>query len=180
MKNQLLADIQQEFVHGHTKKRHPFRYFTLATISNGVPKQRTVVLRKTGPAMSLVFFTDQRTAKIQDFHKNAAFSALFYHPKKLLQVRVEGTAALITDPKQIATYWHTVQSAARKDYTTEKAPGTLITNPDNVDYNADEHYFCPVQLRPTSIEYLRLKRPNHIRVLFSKVDEDWNGEFLVP
>ena len=180
MKNQFLEEAKQELVHGHSKKRHPFRYFTLSTIEDGQPKQRTVVLRKTLPDSSLVFYTDHRTQKIKDIQKNPKFSALFYHPKKLLQIRVEGKAELITDAADIATYWHTVQQASRKDYTTNIAPGTQIKNPDNVDYNPDENYFCPVKLIPTSIEYLRLTRPNHIRILFDKVNEDWSGEFLVP
>jgi hypothetical protein len=73
-----------------------------------------------------------------------------------------------------------VQQASRKDYTTQIAPGTPIKNPDEVEYNSKENYFCPVKLVPSSIEYLRLKRPNHLRVLFSKSDGDWLGDFLVP
>lgn len=180
MKNQLLEEAKIELVNGHTKKRHPFRYFTLATIKNGKPKQRTVVLRKTLDDLSLVFYTDNRTDKIKELKNNAEFSALFYHPKKLLQVRIEGKAALITDKEQIESYWHTVQQASRKDYTTQIAPGTPIKNPDEVEYNSKENYFCPVKLVPSSIEYLRLKRPNHLRVLFSKSDGDWLGDFLVP
>ena len=180
MKNQFLEEAKQELAFGHLKKKHPFRYFVLSTIENGKPKQRTVVLRKTVEDSNLVFFTDKRTQKIKDLTINPEFSALFYHPKKMLQIRVEGKAVLITDKEEIATYWHTVQQASRKDYTTDKAPGTPIKNPDEVDYNEEENYFCPVKLVPTSMEYLRLKRPNHLRILFSKTDDDWTGEFLVP
>ena len=180
MKNQILEEALQELENGHSKKRHPFRYFTLATLKNGEPKQRTVVLRKTLEDASLVFYTDKRTEKIKELQQNSAFSALFYHPKKLLQIRVEGEAALITNKEEIATFWHTVQQASKKDYTTQKAPGTIIKNPDEVAYEPEQNYFCPVKLIPNSIEYLRLKRPNHLRVLFSKTDTDWVGEFLVP
>lgn len=180
MKNQLLEEIKQELVHGHSKKRHPFRYFVLSTIKNGKPKQRTVVLRKTADDVSFIFYTDKRTEKIKELQHTPAFSALFYHPKKLIQIRVEGKAELITDQEQIASYWHTIQSSSRKDYTTNTAPGTPIKNPDEVAYESEENYFCPVKLIPNSIEYLRLKRPNHIRVLFTKSNLDWFGEFLVP
>jgi hypothetical protein len=37
-----------------------------------------------------------------------------------------GKAELITDKEQIATYWHTVQQASKKDYTTSIAPGIPI------------------------------------------------------
>jgi general stress protein 26 len=68
-----------------------------------------------------VIYTDKRTQKIKDIQNNSEFSALFYDSKKLLQIRRK--AELITDKEQIATYWHTVQQASKKDYTTSIAPG---------------------------------------------------------
>ena len=180
MKNQFLEEARIELINGHAKKRHPFRYFTLATIENNEPRQRTVVLRKTLTDLSFVFYTDKRTQKIEDLQQNSSCSALFYNPKKLLQLRISGKAEIITDKEQIATYWHTIQVASKKDYITKIAPGTLINDPDGIAYTLEENYFCPVKIIPTSIEYLLLKRPNHIRVLFSKIDKDWSGEFLVP
>jgi pyridoxine/pyridoxamine 5'-phosphate oxidase len=112
----------------------------------------------------------------KDIQNNSEFSALFYDSKKLLQIRIEGKAELITDKEQIATYWHTVQQASKKDYTTSIAPGIPIKNPEEV-YNSNENYFCPVKLIPNTIEYLSLNRPNHLRVLFSRTDADWSGEF---
>tara|TARA_B100000809_G_C15120620_1_gene524131 strand:+ start:806 stop:1348 length:543 start_codon:yes stop_codon:yes gene_type:complete len=180
LKNQFLEEAKRELVNGHSKKRHPFRYFVLATHENGKPRQRTVVLRKTLLDLSLVFYTDNRTQKIKDIQNNSECSALFYHSKKLLQIRIEGKAELITDKQQIATYWHTIQESSKKDYTTNIAPGTQITNPDDIDYKSKENNFCPVKLIPHTIEYLRLKRPNHLRILFSRTDADWSSEFLVP
>ncbi|MDB9755279.1 pyridoxamine 5'-phosphate oxidase family protein [Winogradskyella sp.] len=180
MIDQFLEEVKRELISGPSKKRHPFRYFVLATDSNGKPKQRTVVLRKVLPDLSLVFYTDSRTDKLKDLKLNNQFSALFYHPKKLMQIRIEGHAALITDKDQIATYWHTVQEASKKDYSKTLAPSTTINNPDVVDYTTENHYFCPVKLIPNNIEYLRLKRPNHLRIAFSKKNDDWSGTFLVP
>ncbi|MGB3608363.1 pyridoxamine 5'-phosphate oxidase family protein [Psychroserpens sp.] len=180
MTNQYLEEAKRELINGHAKKRHPFRYFVLATSQDGIPRQRTVVLRKSFLDLSLLFYTDSRTQKINDIKHNAALSALFYHPKKLLQIRVEGKAEIITDQAQIDTYWHTIQASSKKDYTTKLAPSTPINAPENVNYIEDQHHFCAVKLIPTTIEYLQLSRPNHIRVLFSKQDEDWSGQFLVP
>lgn len=180
MTHQFLEEAQRELNNGHSKKRHPFRYFVLATTEKEKPRQRTVVLRKTESDLSLVFFTDSRTQKLKDIETNPECSALFYHPKQLLQLRIEARAELITDKDQIADYWHTIQVASRKDYTTHLAPSTAIKNPDAVNYTSENNYFCPVKLVPHSIEYLRLKRPNHLRISFSKVDGEWDGAFLVP
>jgi hypothetical protein len=43
---------------------------------------------------------------------------------KTITNSIEG-AELITDKEQI-TYWHTVQQASKKDYTTSIAPGIPI------------------------------------------------------
>jgi pyridoxine/pyridoxamine 5'-phosphate oxidase len=180
LKNQILEEVKRELVNGHAKKRHPFRYFVLATSENGMPRQRTVVLRKTLLDSSLVIYTDKRTPKIKNIQNNSEFSALFYDAKKQVQLRIEGKAELITDKEQIARYWHTVQASSRKDYTTAVAPGTPVINPDDIAYTSEDNYFCPVKLIPNKIEYLRLQRPNHVRILFSRIDTDWSGEFLVP
>jgi len=180
LKNQYLEEALRELVNGHAKKRHPFRYFVLSTNENGMPTQRTVVLRKTLEDQSLVIYTDKRTPKVKNLQKNSDFSALFYDTKKLLQIRIEGKAELITDIAEVAKYWHTVQAASRKDYTTKLAPGTPIENPEEVAYTSAENHFCPLKLVPHTLEYLRLQRPNHLRVLFSKIENDWSGEFLVP
>ena len=97
-----------------------------------------------------------------------------------MQIRIEGVAEFISDKDEIASYWHRIQQASRKDYTTNLAPGTAIKNPDNVVYKSEDNHFCAVKIKPTKIEYLRLKRPNHLRILFSKRDADWSSEFLVP
>jgi pyridoxine/pyridoxamine 5'-phosphate oxidase len=77
------------------------------------PRQRTVVL-KTLLDLSLVIYTDKELKNKRDIQNNSEFSALFYDSKKLLQIRIEGKAELITDKEQIATYWHTVQQASKK------------------------------------------------------------------
>jgi general stress protein 26 len=78
------------------------------------------------------FIPTKELKKIKDIQNNSEFSALFYDSKKLLQIRIEGKAELITDKEQIATYWHTVQQASKKDYTTSIAPGIPIKNPEEV------------------------------------------------
>ena len=155
MKNQFLEEARIELINGHAKKRHPFRYFTLATIENNEPRQRTVVLRKTLTDLSFVFYTDKRTQKIEDLQQNSSCSALFYNPKKLLQLRISGRAEIITDKEQIATYWHTIQEASKKDYTTKIAPGTLINDPDGIAFLQKKIIFVQLKLflRPLSIYF---------------------------
>ena len=83
-------------------------------------------------------------------------------------------------PEVLQKYWSGVQPTSRKDYTTSTAPGSLISNPDTVEYLEDKNYFTIIEVTLSKIEYLKLKRPNHLRILFSKEENDWDGQFLVP
>lgn len=180
MEQQFLETARRELVNGYAKKRHPFRYFTLATVHGGAPRQRTVVLRKLLPDFNLLFYTDLRSHKVADIKNNSAVSALFYHPKKLMQLKIEGRAKLVEDKAVLKAYWNNIPENSRKDYITASAPGTPIANPDHTSYNIEQHHFCAVQIVPTVIEYLQLKRPNHLRLQFSKQEGEWQDQFLVP
>ncbi|QLG46397.1 pyridoxamine 5'-phosphate oxidase family protein [Costertonia aggregata] len=181
MTDNFWEELNDEIQKGASKKGHPFRYFTLATIGlDKVARLRTVVLRRVEKQTKIIFYTDERSKKVTHIKENPNVSLLFYHPKKLLQVKVEGLAAIISNELALQKYWSGVQPSSRKDYTTTKAPGNIIKNPDNVEYLSNENHFCMVEIEPFKIEYLKLKRPNHIRIRFSKVDNIWESDFLVP
>ena len=98
----------------------------------------------------------------------------------MLQLKVEGIANIVTDTKRLTATWNNIQPNSRKDYITDNSPGSFIKNPEHVEYLEDQNYFTILDITPTKIEYLKLQRPNHIRVLFVKTNDKWNGEFLVP
>lgn len=179
MLNQILEDLKNEVKFGYLKKKHPFRYPSLGSIENNSPTQRTVVLRDTTKDFELIMFTDERSDKIKQLEINPNASLLFYHPKKLLQVKVEGQMKIIRSGKEYEDYWSRVQGKSQKDFITKNPPGTSIDNPDEVDYNENEHHFCLLKLVPEQMEFLQLKRPNHIRARFNK-STNWEGQFLNP
>ncbi|MCE2612604.1 pyridoxamine 5'-phosphate oxidase family protein [Flavobacteriaceae bacterium D16] len=181
MINGYFDEIRQELTKGATQKGHPFRYFTLGTVGlERLARQRTVVLRRMDDELNLIFYTDARSKKIMHLKENNKVGLLFFHPKKLLQVRIEGLAHEIKDEDTLNKYWSGVQPKARKDYTTAAAPGSLLDDPGQLEYLDEENHFCIVSVQPFKIEYLKLQRPNHIRVRFSKVENLWTSEHLVP
>ncbi len=174
---ELKTDLQR----GAQEKGHPFRYVVLATVGlEKVARQRTVVLRKVHNELDLVFYTDKRSKKLLHIKENNRVSLLFYHPKKMLQIRMEGLARITTDKTILKKQWDTIKSEYRKDYKTSSAPGSRISNQDSVEYLDTKNHFCIVEVEAFKIEYLKLKRPNHLRVQFSKIDTSWQSEFLVP
>lgn len=177
----LFASIIKDFKGAISHKKHPFRYFTLATTDDkGLPRLRTVVLREFDDDCTITIYTDRRSVKINHIEDNKSIAALFFDTSRLLQITVKGRAERITNDLELHSIWEKIPSKSRKDYTTEDAPGKEIKNPDEVDYLDKEHFFAAIRIIPEQIEYLKLKRPNHIRARFQKREHKWEGTYLVP
>ena len=181
MIDKIWGDLKEELMLGVTQKGHPFRFCNFATLDpENSPQMRTVVLRHMSAELKPIFYTDNRSQKVLEIKKNNKVGLLFYNPEKLLQIKIEGRASVLDDPQRIEGLWAEVPENNRKDYTTHLAPGTFIDNPNEIEYLADKNYFCPVEIEPHKIEYLQLKRSNHIRVNFLKENGSWEGKFMVP
>ncbi|UOY05926.1 pyridoxamine 5'-phosphate oxidase family protein [Muricauda sp. SCSIO 64092] len=176
----IFQQIKNELINGSVKKGHPFKYFALGTLSGNIPCQRTVVLRKVQPNLQLLFYTDKRSPKVEQIHRNNTVSALFYHPKKMIQLQVEGKADIKENPEMLRKIWKSIPAKSRKDYTTVLPPGIKIDQPDGIEYLTESDHFCMVEIQPTRIEYLKLKQPYHLRVEFLKMEGEWSGTFLIP
>ena len=178
MLQEIFNDLKDEMKFGYLKKKHDFRFVYLATVADGKPHQRTVVLRDVVNEHQLIIYTDARSHKVKELKENPNASIVMYNHKKLMQITLNGQMEMISEGDYYEDRWSRVQGRSQRDFITKKAPGTSIKNPDEVEYG-DEHHFMILKLVPDTIEYLQLKRPNHIRALF-KAEDDWAGEFLNP
>jgi len=161
--------------------KHPFRYFTLATSNgNNATRLRTVVLRDVDTDFNLMIYTDERSKKIKNIQENNQISLLFYDQQRLLQVSITARAEIITDYKTLQEIWKQIPEKSKKDYTTELAPGTVIPDASEVDYLQEKNFFSVIKIIPNQVEYLRLKRPYHIRAVFKKENNSWKGTYIVP
>ena len=179
MLQEIFEDLKGEMKLGYLKKKHSFRYVYLATIADGIPHQRTVVLRDVIKDKNPIIYTDARSNKVEELKANSNASLIMYNHKKLMQITLTGRMNMIENGDYYDDCWSRIQGNSQKDFITEKAPGTPIKNPDEVDYKDNEHHFMILELVPDQIEYLQLKRPNHIRAIF-KAEDDWQGQFLNP
>ncbi|MEM9362251.1 MAG: pyridoxamine 5'-phosphate oxidase family protein [Bacteroidota bacterium] len=181
MGHELFEELCAELKKGVSKKGHPFRYFTLATkeLKDSIGL-RIVVLRKVADNLTLTFFTDQRSSKVEELKNDHTISALFYHPKKKMQLKLTGIAEIEKNSKILNTFWNGVPLHARKDYTTQNAPGSFLDDHESVEYLSDKNHFVIVHIRPKQIDFLQLGKPNHTRILFSKEQEGWRHQSLVP
>ncbi len=174
-----------EMTRANADRRHPFRNVVIATCSNNIPGMRTVVMRKFDSGQGVLIYTDCRSQKFQDLqrHPEQAASLLFWHPKKNLQVRMQGRVMLSVEDETAKVHWLKVPPVSKRSYTTAQAPGTIIENPEAVEHDAaleDGRYFTVLHFQPHSAELLQLNRDLHLRAIFHLENETWQGHWLVP
>ncbi|NNK74540.1 MAG: pyridoxamine 5'-phosphate oxidase family protein [Maribacter sp.] len=181
MPDKIFEKIKTELKKGALKKGHYFKYFTLATL--GVDKfarLRLVALRNVSDDLKMTFFTDKRSRKVLHIKEDNRVSMLFYHHKKLIQLRIEGVARINTDQFQIQKTWDQVDTEARKDFITKEAPGSILEDPNALEFLEEGDYFSIVEIDPFRIEYLKLKKDGHTKIKYSRIDNGWSSEYLVP
>lgn len=178
---ELFDKIIDEWKSSYKNRFHPNKYVTLSTIDiNGYPRSRTVVVREIHDNLDIIIFTDARSTKVDQLNNNPKACILAYNHKKLEQLRWDGELSVIQDEKEVKRLFQKVGQKSLKDYTTVSAPGSEINNPDEVEYLArKESYFMALRFKPERLEFLRLKRPNHLRARFKRND-DWKGTWLTP
>lgn len=181
MTTKIFKELKKELKDGLTEKGHPFKYFTLGTVGlDHVARLRSIVLRELSDDLKISFFTDKRSKKVIHIKENNKVSLLFFHPQKMIQLKIDGIATIINDSKTLDTYWKKTPDHLKKDYTTASAPGSKILNTGTIEYLSDENYFCIITIEAHKIEYLKITKPNHIKIRYSKENDNWKGEFLVP
>lgn len=176
----LLQLAKSELLRANADRKHPFRNFWLGTFG-AYPEVRTVVKRKIYEDLTTLFFTDSRSPKIQQIRENDKVTALFYHARKKLQVRIKGHA-LISDPEGdeyrelLQRIW---QSAAMKDYTSLFAPGSEQTDEAEALFG-EEVNFAAVKIVPVELDILQLGTQAHTRMRYTREGEAWLEQKLVP
>ncbi len=173
----ILEDIFLELKKAAWEVRHPYRYFCLSSVEDNRPKQRMVVFR--GILENVIsIYTDIRTPKVVHFKRNPNASVLLYDSEKMKQIVLLGKVEIVEEYN--ALVWDSIGPKAKKDYTTLLAPGTVIGSSKDVLYDMEKVNFCILKFTFNTIEYLEITRPNHIRIKFNLIGNNWEGRYLVP
>lgn len=174
----IIENVTSEFSKSVADSNHPFRNFSIATVdSDKKVRQRTVVMRNFKDNNKVTFYTDTRSAKVNDLYEHPQVSLLFYAPQWKIQVICDGQAILKSDqslPEKMKN------NRATNDYSSIPAPGSVIDYPEMVQYDPSTINFAIVEVSITKLEYLKLDREGHVRALFQRVDSNWQGMFLAP
>ena len=173
--------IHDELNNALKVQNHPFRFFTLGTTNlKGFPSLRTVVLRDIDKELNISIYTDSRSPKIEQIQNQHITSSLFYDPINFVQLRIDGTTEIIANTEQTEKLWLNMPEKSKKDYTTIHPPSKEKPSQEPIVFFTDKNFFSILKIKPCTIEYLKLGRSNHTRILFKKEKEDWKSTLLIP
>ncbi len=188
------ADCWNKIELGCTTHKHSFHTAVIATIFNGYPEMRTVVLRRVWAASKqLAFHTDIRSGKIEQLIKNPAISWLFYSSNDRIQLRLSGTASIETDSTIVKEAWQKTSCSSRRCYLAHRAPGTasaFATNglpgifehrdPDLTESEEGYKNFAVILTKVNKMEWLWLHHKGHRRAAFEYHEGGTKAHWLVP
>lgn len=168
----------------------------VATIDDhGAPSQRVMILRECDwENRRLRFHTDIRSDKVAQIGGNIAASVLIYDEAAKLQLRMTGTAQIVTGPGTQPA-WQQSAPFARRCYMADRAPGGVSSVPTSglpawiEGIKPSEEQLAPARenlalLHVTfrRIDWLYLAHAGHRRAVFEWNDtaDAWHGQWLVP
>lgn len=197
MDNQLkeiLSNSWQLLQRGAVDKKSPLHTPVIGTASETGVQMRTVVLRQTHiDQRQLLFYTDVRSSKIDQLKANPSLNWLFYHPKKSCQIRASGQVIIHHQDTLALERWQTLPYYGRKTYGTTLSPATSISTADDnlppfwkkdaIELAETEYAyanFAVVACKIHQLEWLELQRSGHRRAIFSFINSEWEGNWMVP
>jgi hypothetical protein len=114
--------------------------------------------------------------KVKELNENSHSQFLFYDSKRMIQLLILSKVKEIHH--QESTY-NIIPDANKKIILVFRFLVRPIEGPDIVGHDFSKSFFTKIIFQSSSLEYLRLKRPNHIRAIFNS-DDLWSGQFLAP
>tara|TARA_X000000950_G_scaffold189874_1_gene229503 strand:+ start:487 stop:1062 length:576 start_codon:yes stop_codon:yes gene_type:complete len=175
--------VFSELRKGISRKKHPFKNVVLTTVNEKTPISRWVVFRKLTLEQNLLIYTDSRSEKIKNLKKNSNCGLLFYNNKQGLQIYFSAISIIHQNNGLTKKYWQGIAGTSSENYTTIYPPSSPINNIDEgqkTDKDLNDKYFSILELCPTNMSILQLSRAGHIRASFSKINNGWEGSFIVP
>jgi pyridoxine/pyridoxamine 5'-phosphate oxidase len=189
----ILAHAWSLLVRGGADRKSPVHTPVVASVdATGLPQARVMVLRKADPtAATLRFHTDARSPKVVQLD-GKPIAVLAYHAGEQVQLRVSGTARVLTEGETVDGIWAQSTLFARRCYLAEQAPGTPLPGPasglpawiEGQQPTAEQIVparanFATLWIDVTAIDWLHLANSGHRRAVFRSAD-GWAGEWVAP
>lgn len=188
-------EIWKSLLEAVDAKGHEFRYPVIATVSDGLPLQRTVVLRNLFvSSRTLLFHTDSRSRKIQDLKNNPHLNWLFYDSTRRIQIQLHSRAIIHDAGTELhENEWSSTSLPERLIYFVANAPGTPIEHPDKIwldqigkspgepeDVDVGKPFFRVVTAEVDTMDWLQLYTEHVYRAIFQWDGDRWEGSWVRP
>lgn len=180
-------------LNGAAKKNDPLRLPVLGTSSHNQAHLRIAVLRKVDVEhRRLIFYTDFRSAKVAHLQQYTQLTCLFYHPKKLIQIRTEGWTQIHHQDELAKSYWDQLPLPLRKPYAPLALPGSATATPtdgtpafwhNEMALEESEYafaHFTVIVCTIDKMEALFLHPEGHQRAQFYWANGQWENTWLIP
>lgn len=185
----------QDMQRGAVNSKDDYHQPVIATLHNGLPSVRTVVLRKALPNFKqLIFHTDVRSAKIKDLEANPNISWLFYSQRHRVQLRLGGVATILHSGTLVNEAKANIVAQLNTCYMVHPAPGIsseqattglptelTLRKPTTAEITLSMHNFVMVHTQVQYMEWLWLHHKGHRRAAFYYNDDSlYKATWLVP
>ena len=172
---------------GVESRKHPMHLGVVATVADGKPEARTVVLRRADrDERRVCFHTDRRAPKVSELSEQPAVSLVFYHPEERVQLRLRATAALHHGDEIAREAWRNSLLMSRACYLVKSAPsaelaGDLPQTGESPPAPTEEQVepgfanFAVVECVVEEIDWLHLQAGEHARAVCRFEDGRWVG-----
>jgi len=176
-----LAEAWRRLTRGSADRRSGFHTVQLATVADGAPRVRTVVLRAVAPSQRLIrIHTDARSAKAAELAADARVEVCGYDAQAKMQIRLRGLASLHAGDAVADAAWAASGQGSRMAYRAAVAPGAPLERPEDVDpqtraplSDLGRENFMAVTVAVARLEWLYLAASGHRRALY-----EWSGAAL--
>ncbi len=160
----------------------PLRTPSLATVLQGRPMVRTVVLRRVEESSRSVWcFSDVRAEKVRALRENPFAAWCFYDPATKRQVRLEGRSTIECGAAEAETFWAATPDSARRNYGMDASPGAKIAMPSEIRWTGPGFdRFAVIKAEIAEIDFLELRPEVHHRARAHWTGDSWTTSWIAP
>lgn len=189
-----LAQICGLWTDAARNRKSPFHTPVVCSVADASPAPRIMVLRAASAACDVFrFHTDARSPKVGQIGQDGAVSILGYDPEVRIQLTVRGTGRIEKIGDLADTAWDTSALSSRRCYLAAHPPGTpthsaisglpdplLTRSPTQAESLEGRDNFCVLLIHVVELEWLKLTSCGNKRALFTRVGDQWSGQWITP
>lgn len=127
------------------------------------PDLRMVVLRAVDEDRNLLFYTDSRSPKTDQFKSNPKASALLFDPTSMIQLRIYGEVSVDTESEEHLNALKRLTDDSRINYSTLDTPGTPSAS-RIISHDIQKTHFALLKFQSQTFDLLHLRRDGALRI----------------